>query len=62
LAAAQNKMKLYANKKRTELEFVVGDKVLLKLQPYVQSFVANRPFPKLALKYYGPYEVLQKIG
>jgi hypothetical protein len=62
LAAAQNKMKLYADKKRTDLEFVVGDKVRLKLQPYVQSSVANIPFPKLALKYYVPYEVLKKIG
>jgi hypothetical protein len=44
------------------LEFAVGAHVLLKLQPYVHSSVANRPYPKLAFKYYGPYEVLQKIG
>jgi len=40
----------------------VGDQVLLKLQPYTQSSVANRPFPKLAYKYYGPYTILQRIG
>jgi hypothetical protein len=62
LVAAQNKMKVQADKKRTCLEFVVGEQVLLKLQPYVQSSVANRPYPKLASKYYGPYEVLEKIG
>jgi hypothetical protein len=34
LAKAQNKMKLMADRKRTDLTFVVGDQVLLKLQPY----------------------------
>jgi hypothetical protein len=58
LAAAQNKMKLQADRKRTAMVFQVGDKVLLKLQPYVQTSVAKRPYPKLAFKYYGPYEVL----
>jgi hypothetical protein len=62
LARAQNKMKLQADRKRTELSFQVGDKVLLKLQPYVQTSVANILYPKLAYKYYGPYEVVQKIG
>jgi hypothetical protein len=55
-------MKVQADKKRTCLEFAVGEQVLLKLQPYVQSSVANRPYPKPAFKYYGPYEVLEKIG
>lgn len=36
--------------------------VLLKLQPYIQSSVASRPFPKLALKYFGPYKVLERVG
>jgi hypothetical protein len=31
LAAAQNRMKLKADKNRTEKEFQLGDKVLLKL-------------------------------
>jgi hypothetical protein len=55
-------MKLQADRKRTKLSFQVGDKVLLKLQPYVQTSVANRLYPKMAYKYYGPYEVVQKIG
>ena len=55
-------MKLTADKKRTDCQFAVGDQVLLKLQPYTQSSVANRPYPKLAYKYFGPYTVIQKVG
>jgi hypothetical protein len=47
LAKAQNRMKLFADNNRTERTFQVGKKVLLKLQPYAQSSVVNRPFPKL---------------
>jgi hypothetical protein len=62
LEMAQQCMKLYADRRRTERNFQVGEQVLLKLQPYTQSSVANRPYPKLAYKYFGPYRVLQRIG
>jgi hypothetical protein len=62
LTRAQNKYKQAADKNRKGFEFSVGDQVLLKLQPYTQSSVANRTFPKLAFKYYGPFSVLQRIG
>ena len=55
-------MKLQADKNRTAREFQVGERVLLKLQPYAQSSLVNRPFPKLSFKYFGPYTVLEKIG
>jgi hypothetical protein len=55
-------MKLYAEAKRTERVFQVGDKVLLKLQPYTQGSVVSRPYPKLAFKYFSPYTVLERIG
>ena len=42
--------------------FQLGDKVLLKLQPYAQTSLVNRPFPKLAMKYYVHYTVLERIG
>lgn len=36
--------------------------VYLKLQPHVQSSVANRSNQKLSFKFYGPYKILQKVG
>ncbi|KAL0326250.1 UNVERIFIED_CONTAM: Transposon Ty3-G Gag-Pol polyprotein [Sesamum radiatum] len=62
LQQAQQRMKLYADKKRTEREFLVRDEVFLKLQPYKQTSVALRKQLKLFAKYYGPYKVLEKIG
>jgi hypothetical protein len=54
LCAAQNRMKLQDDKKRTDRVFQVGDMVLLKLQPYVQQSMVSRPCPKLAFKFFGP--------
>lgn len=62
LQQAQNRMKLYADKKRSERVFQVGEMVLLKLQPYSQSSLVNRPCPKLAMKFFGPYKIVEKIG
>jgi hypothetical protein len=55
-------MKAYANSSRTKRSFQVGEQLLLKLQPYAPSFVVNRPFPKSAFKYFGPYQILEKLG
>jgi hypothetical protein len=62
LARAQNRIKLQADKHMTNGEFQVGDDVLLKLQPYCQSSVANRPYPKPSFKFFGPYKILVRIG
>jgi hypothetical protein len=55
-------MKHQADKGRTERTFAVGDSVFLKLQPYIQSSVAPRAHHKLLFKYYGPYQVLERVG
>ncbi|WVZ56374.1 hypothetical protein U9M48_006918 [Paspalum notatum var. saurae] len=62
LEVAQNRMKQHADRQRTELTFQVGEQVLLKLQPYAQTSLVNRPFPKLAFKFFGPYKVVERIG
>lgn len=62
LQRAQLRMKHQADKGRSERSFAVGDYVFLKLQPYTQSSVVNRPYPKLAFKFFGPFEILEKIG
>ena len=51
-----------ADKKHSNLQFEVGDMVLLKLQPYTQTSIASRPFPKLSFKYFGPYKIVERVG
>lgn len=62
LLRAQQRMKNQADKHRSDREFAVGDKVFLKLQPYLHSSLAPRANHKLAFKFYGPFEVLERIG
>lgn len=62
LLRAQQRMKAQADKQRTEREFQEDEMVFLKLQPYVQSTVANRSNQKLSFRFYGPYKILQRVG
>lgn len=62
LARAQNRMKLQADKRRTERSFKVGDWVYVKLQPYIQMSVAPRANQKLAYRFFGSYKVLEQTG
>lgn len=62
LAKAQSRMKKLADKNRKEVEFQVGDLVLVKLQPYRQLSVASRFHNKLCLKFFGPYKIIEKFS
>jgi len=59
---AQQRMKSQADKHKTERSFSVGEFVWLKLQPYAQASVATRVSKKLSYRYFGPYEIEEKIG
>ncbi|KAH9722902.1 hypothetical protein KPL70_006891 [Citrus sinensis] len=62
LELSDARMKHVADQKRREVEFQVGDLVLLKLHPYRQQFVFKRAHHKLASRFYGPFPVEQKLG
>lgn len=47
LLRAQQRMKKFADRHRTERSFDIGDKVFLRLQPYVQTSVVQRSSQKL---------------
>jgi hypothetical protein len=62
LAQAQARMKKYANAKRSERQFELGDMAYLKMQPYRMAAFGLRGAIKLHSKYYGPFRVIQKVG
>ncbi|KAM0035631.1 putative nucleotidyltransferase, Ribonuclease H [Helianthus debilis subsp. tardiflorus] len=62
LEKARNRMKQFADRKRSERSFNVGDWVYLKLQPYVQTSLRIHRYSKLSPKYYGPFLVVKKVG
>lgn len=62
LHTAQERMKYFADRKRSERQFQVGDMVYLKMQPYRQTAFGLRGSLKLRSKFYGPFRVLQRIG
>ena len=55
-------MKWFADKKRVDRSFPVGDWVYLRLQPYKQSSIQSKKFGKLAPRFYGNYQVIQRVG
>lgn len=62
LQRANQRMKVQADKKRSRRVFAEGDWVYLKIQPYVQTSLAHRSDRKLGFRYFGPFQVLQRIG
>jgi len=61
MEAAQARQKSYADRRRRQLEFEVGDFVYLKVSPMkgVNHFGVKR---KLAPRYVGPYQIIEKSG
>ncbi|GJW25999.1 putative reverse transcriptase domain-containing protein [Tanacetum coccineum] len=53
--------KSYANNRRNPLEFIVGDKVLLKVSPW-KDVVRFDKRSNLSSRYVGPFEVVERVG
>nr|GEZ34196.1 putative reverse transcriptase domain-containing protein [Tanacetum cinerariifolium] len=61
LKAARDHQKSYADKRHKPLEFEVGAHVLLRVSPW-KGVVHFRKKDKLAPRYVGPFEILERIG
>ncbi|KAI3786474.1 hypothetical protein L1987_40179 [Smallanthus sonchifolius] len=61
LKAARDRQKSYADNRRKPLEFHIDDRVLLKVSPW-KGIVRFGKKGKLAPRYVGPFEILERIG
>ncbi|KAG8485968.1 hypothetical protein CXB51_019316 [Gossypium anomalum] len=60
LKAASDRQKSYADLKRKEIEFQVGDKLFLKVSPWKKVLRFGRK-GKLGPRFIGPYEIIEKV-
>ncbi|KAL0549259.1 hypothetical protein IC582_013740 [Cucumis melo] len=58
---AQSRQKSYADVRRKDLEFEVGDKVFLKVAP-MRGVLRFEKRGKLSPRFVGPFEILERIG
>ena len=61
LRKAYDRQKKYANAKRIEREYRVGDRVFLRVRPH-KSLIHFGKGSKLAPHFVGPFEILERIG
>ena len=61
LETAASRQKSYADPKRKDVEFQVGDYVFLKVSP-MKGVMRFGKKEKLAPRYIGPFEILERIG
>ncbi|KAI3755146.1 hypothetical protein L1987_54941 [Smallanthus sonchifolius] len=61
MAAARDRQKSYADKRKKPLEFQVGDKILLKVSPW-KDVIRFGKRGKLNPRYVGPFEIVKRIG
>ena len=59
---AQRSMKKYADAKRTDRTFAIGDMVYIKMQPHREHALGSGNPLKLASKWYGPFRILHPVG
>ncbi|KAJ0725999.1 hypothetical protein HanPI659440_Chr12g0465291 [Helianthus annuus] len=61
MAAARDRQKSYADKRRKPLEFEVNDRVMLKVSSW-KGVVRFGKRDKLNPRYVGPFKILERIG
>ncbi|XP_028104428.1 uncharacterized protein LOC114303512 [Camellia sinensis] len=61
IRTAQSRQKSYADTRRRDLEFQVGDHVFLRISP-TRGVIRFGKRGKLNLRYIGPFEILEMIG
>ncbi|KAI3796914.1 hypothetical protein L1987_39601 [Smallanthus sonchifolius] len=61
MAAARDRQKSYADKRRKPLEFQIGDVVLLKVSPW-KGVIRFGKRGKLNPRYVGPFKIMKRIG
>ncbi|XP_074266026.1 uncharacterized protein LOC141588484 [Silene latifolia] len=61
MKAAQDRQKSYTDLHRRDIEFAVGDKVLLKVSP-MRGVMRFGKRGKLSQKFISPYEILARVG
>ncbi|KAI3825312.1 hypothetical protein L1987_06794 [Smallanthus sonchifolius] len=61
MKAAKDRQKSYADKRRRDLEFQVGDMVLLKVSPW-KGIIRFRKHGKLSPKFVRPFKILARVG
>ncbi|XP_073121423.1 uncharacterized protein [Henckelia pumila] len=61
MLTAQSRQKSYADQRRRDLEFEIGDHVFLKVSPW-KGVVRFGKKGKLSPRYIGPFEILEKVG
>ncbi|KAJ9537877.1 hypothetical protein OSB04_030610 [Centaurea solstitialis] len=61
LRTAQSRQKSYADRRRSDLEFQVGDNVLLKVSPW-KGVIRFRKRGKLGPRFIGPFKVIARVG
>ncbi|KAJ9552858.1 hypothetical protein OSB04_016903 [Centaurea solstitialis] len=61
LKTARDRQKSYADKRRKDIEFKVGERVMLKVSPW-KGVIRFGKKGKLSPRYIGPYEIIERIG
>ncbi|KAK8609334.1 hypothetical protein V6N13_061783 [Hibiscus sabdariffa] len=61
LKQAFDRQKSYADRRRKDIEFAVGDRVFLKVSPWKKVLRFGRK-GKLSPKFIGPYRILERVG